>query len=480
MENLGSQISEARKRVLFLAYYFPPLGGAGSQRTLKFAKYLPDHGFDVSVVSGSLGEEDRWAPADRAMCREIDRRTKVTRVNIYDRPMRSQRLSRFLENLGHRSEFGHRWRLRSIEAGRRVCVEERPDIIVATMSPFETADVASYLSHEFDIPWVADLRDPWVLDEWQVHPSRWHRMHRLKKMGNKLATASSIIMNTREAAIRFQSAFPDLGPRVIHITNGFDAEDFEEPVSCSKAGIFRIVHSGALHTMAGLRQKRLGLVYRLLGRTQKGVELLGRSHYYLLKALEIWIQEDPSIKERVSLDLVGTPSEGDLRIVEESPARGLVTFHGYLSHYDSLEKVRSAGLLFLPMHGIDSCVRATIVPGKTYEYIASGRPILGAVPKGDCRDLLELVGNCHTCEPADVSGILNAIKAVYLEWEQDRMKNARDLALVKQYERRVLTRDLVEELSFIYKFRSRQELPGDVPLPLQDIDVKLVAQAEPK
>ncbi|MGB6222637.1 glycosyltransferase [Haloferula sp.] len=439
--------SEGRVRVLFLAYYFPPLGGAGSQRTLKFAKYLPEHGFDVSVVSGSLGGEDRWAPADRAMCREIDARTKVSRVNIYERPMRSQRLSRIMENLGHRSEFGHRWKLSAIEAGRRTCEELRPEIIVATMSPFETAEVASQLSQEFDIPWIADLRDPWVLDEWQVYPSRWHRAIRLRRMRQSLASASSVIMNTPEAAVRVRSAFPTLEPRVIHITNGYDAEDFELPVSGEGSNLFRIVHSGALHTMAGLRQKRLKLVYDLLGRTQPGVELLGRSHYYLLKALETWIQEDPGIRDKVRLDLVGTPSEGDLKIAEGSKVSGMVNFFGYLSHYDSLAKVREASLLFLPMHGIDSGAKATIVPGKTYEYMATGRPVLGAVPKGDCRDMLEAVGNCHTCAPNDVEGILKAIKVEYAKWLNGDSVSGRNWEMVGRFERRILTHELVRELN---------------------------------
>jgi glycosyltransferase involved in cell wall biosynthesis len=82
---------------------------------------------------------------------------------------------------------------------------------------------------------------------------------------------------------------------------------------------------------------------------------------------------------------------------------------GYLSHDQTLELIRTADLLFLPMHDLPAGVRAGIVPGKTYEYLGSGRPILAAVPDGDARDLLEEAGGAILCRPPDVDALATAI-----------------------------------------------------------------------
>ena len=85
--------------------------------------------------------------------------------------------------------------------------------------------------------------------------------------------------------------------------------------------------------------------------------------------------------------------------------------HGYVTHADSIELMRSANLLFLPMQNLPPGVRATIVPGKTYEYLASGTTILGAVPDGDARDILTEAGNAVIVRPDDVDGIVEALRA---------------------------------------------------------------------
>jgi glycosyltransferase involved in cell wall biosynthesis len=86
-----------------------------------------------------------------------------------------------------------------------------------------------------------------------------------------------------------------------------------------------------------------------------------------------------------------------------------VVRHGYLPHADSIALMRSADLLFLPLHNLPSGTRATIVPGKTYEYLASGTPILGALPPGDAKDVLLEAGNATVVPPDDVDGMATAI-----------------------------------------------------------------------
>jgi len=97
------------------------------------------------------------------------------------------------------------------------------DLVLATMSPFESSYIACDLSQHFGVPWIADLRNPWALDEVIVYPTALHRVLEKQKMKRVLSTASLIIMNTPKATIRIMEEFYCLrGNRVCTITNGFE------------------------------------------------------------------------------------------------------------------------------------------------------------------------------------------------------------------------------------------------------------------
>ena len=442
-------------RILFLAYYFPPMGGGGTQRSLKFVKYLPAHGFKPAVLAGEGVEGDRWAPPDAELCREIGKEIPICRVNIYQKNFEAPLRKRLRDFLGLRTQFGVRWMRSATGVGRKMCAEVRPNMIFATMSPFESAIVADVLSREFGIPWVADLRDPWALDEWIVYPTRWHRKIRLAEMSRQLRSASLIIMNTPEAAKRCRETFPKLAEiPIVSISNGYDAEDFKVDLKRVRNERFTVVHAGALHTARGLREKRRKKVYQLLGRMEEGVQVLARSHYYLVQAVEKWMLEDESIRNQLKFEFIGEPTPEDRAILKDSPMALCTEFTGYLSHSDSVRRVRLADLLFLPMQKLPKGRRATIVPGKTYEYMASGRPILAAVPEGDCRDFMKAVGTAEICEPDDIDGILSVLKRQYKLWQSGDTRSNWDENFVKQFRRESLTAALARELS---ELRTRED-----------------------
>jgi glycosyltransferase involved in cell wall biosynthesis len=121
---------------------------------------------------------------------------------------------------------------------------------------------------------------------------------------------------------------------------------------------------------------------------------------------------------------------------------GYARVHGYLTHRESVDLVRSADLLFLPMHDLPEGRRALTVPGKTYEYLASGRPILAAVPDGDARDMLERAGTAVLCRPADVPGIARVIGEQIERKQRGAPPPELDTAMVARYERRRLSERL--------------------------------------
>jgi glycosyltransferase involved in cell wall biosynthesis len=204
-------------------------------------------------------------------------------------------------------------------------------------------------------------------------------------------------------------------------------------------GIFRIVHTGYLHTDLGERQHRTAALRRVVGGAVRGVDILCRSHVFLIEAVERVRRDRPEIGEQIEIHFAGVLSPRDLTVAERSSASRV---HGFLSHEQALALIRSADLLFLPMQDLPAGTRATVVPGKTYEYVASGRPILAALPDGDARDLLSAAGTATICRPKDVDAMAAAIVQAYERREGGDGTPNPDASLMRRFEYRQLAREL--------------------------------------
>jgi glycosyltransferase involved in cell wall biosynthesis len=405
--------------VLFIAYHFPPIGGAGVQRSQKFVRYLPAEGFLPIVVTGPGVAGDRWSPEDAAPNNEFFPEVQVVRA---PGPV-PQSSSNWTDKLGRwfaaQGAFADWW----IQAGAAVAAQSMngAKLIFATMSPFSTARVAGDLGRGTGIPWVADLRDPWALDEMQIYPSWLHRKMEMARMERSLLPAAGIIMNTPEATAALRRAFPSLAEKTITtITNGYDKADFAEAAPPRSDGKFRVVHTGYLHTDTGIQVQRRRAFYELLGGMESDVDILTRSHLILLKAVEQWIGRHGDVAHDLEMVFAGVATEQDKQVAMKSSVSDFIRFPGYLSHSDSVQLVRTADLLFLPMHNLQVGKRSRIVPGKAYEYMASGRPILAAVPDGDARDFLHKSGTALLCRPDDVDGMVQHLDHVYCAWKNGR------------------------------------------------------------
>ena len=424
-------------KVVILAYHYPPIGGGGVQRTLKFSRYLPDLGWETSVVTGLGRPDDRWAPPDPSMAMEIPDEVTVVRLATPDPPGQGT-VERLVDRgLARPSSMERHWISGARTIGRPVAAQA--DVIVGELVPYSTAVAAVALSRELGIPWVADLQDPWALDEMWIYPSALHRAVDRRRMRRLLATSSAIVMNTPEAARRIRTVFPDLSARVVEaIPNGYDAADFADPPPPRDAAVFRIAHTGYLHTDTGLRHREIRGIRKVLGGMPlQGVDFLSRSHVFLLQAVDEMIRLDPSLASIIEIHLAGVMTESDRRISRLAKAR--VVEHGYVSHRRSIELIRSADLLFLPMHDLPGGARAGLVPGKTYEYLASGTPILAAVPQGDARDLLLEAGTALVCEPTDVLAMVSRIRERMRAWNDGTAPQPARREIIGRYERHALT-----------------------------------------
>jgi glycosyltransferase involved in cell wall biosynthesis len=255
-----------------------------------------------------------------------------------------------------------------------------------------------------------------------------------------LASADGIVMNTPEAAARVVEEFQELrGTPIVSILNGYDAADFEAAELRPDDGRFRIVHTGSLHSA----QRARGRLRRVLGGGDEGVDVGTRSLRFLLKAID---ELPEALQEKVQIHVAGRLTDLDRASFE---GRGNVHEHGFLAHRETLALMRTADLLFLPMHDVQPGRRVAIVPCKTYEYLGSQRPILAAVPEGDARDMLMEAGNAFVCRPKDVEGMRAGLVEAIDRWAAGTEPPAPSASLLQRVERRHLTRSVADFLDTV-------------------------------
>jgi glycosyltransferase involved in cell wall biosynthesis len=437
------------RRIAYLAYYFPPIGGAGAQRSLKFVRYLPEHEIQPIVVTGPGRAAGRWSPRDETLLAEVPSDVPVLKVPGPE-PAPSEGWRRRAESWLRFPSIWKRW---WVEGAATLAPELDVDLVYASMSPYASAEAAARIAEAIGKPWIAELRDPWALDEMVVFPTMLHRRLELSRMEAAISTAAAIVMNTPEAAARLRAACPRLSRiPVVSIANGYDGEDFSGEQTARTDHAFRIVHTGYFHTELGRHQRRMALRTRILGGSIRGVDILTRSHIFLMEAVEQLMRRDPSAL--IEVHLAGHLSQSD---VEAAARYRFIRLHGYLSHRESVDLLRTADLLFLPMHDLPAHTRATIVPGKTYEYLAARRPILAAVPEGDARDLLASSGVAHIADPGDVDEITRAIALQLKHWRANSDVSPDD-ELLGRFERRHLTGVLAALIDSVLA----DEAPGPV------------------
>jgi glycosyltransferase involved in cell wall biosynthesis len=450
------------RTLLFLAYFFPPRGGAGVQRSVKFAKYLPQFGWKPLVIAHGGMADNASGVMDPTLLKDLP----PEHVVQYTALMQGEKDSYYRAQKKWRQPFFATdpmawWAAPAARMGLELAADHKPSAIFVTMSPFTASDAGILLKKKTGLPLVLDLRDPWALDETRIYTTRWHARRDLKQMHEALAAADLIIMNTPEAAAAARSEFGDgrpataTGPRVsgriISITNGYDAEDFgKQTPQFTPPDVLRIVHTGMFHAeLAEVWDKVYagdGLLNKLKY-PRRPINLWTRTPRYLLSAMEKIVGSGAIAKDKLELVLVGEISKCDQEMIQKSPMVDNVKVLGYRSHAESVNWVESADVLFLPLHTPTDGGPALVVPGKTYEYLGSGRPILAMGPSGDMRNFVQNTGSGIAIAGDDVAGAAAALQKFYDAKRSGRPLMQQDRGSIVQFERKELTARLADELN---------------------------------
>ena len=372
------------KRVLIITYYWPPTGGSGVQRWVKFAKYLPQEGWQPVIYTPENPEQ---LAVDHSLEAEIPQEAEIITTRIVE-PYGLYR--NFLRKSGHAQEAVE---INPVNAGRKTALQKaamwirgnlfRPDprclwirpsvkflkeylkdypvdLIVSTGPPQSMHLIGRRLARETGLPWVADFRDPWTRIFYFKHLSmtkatvRWH-----KKMEKAvLDEASAVVAVSPLVQQEFQAMTQT---SVELITNGYDECDFPEGPCVEAQGCSPDPQSSP--------------AARPFSLTHTGLFAADGNPTVLWEVLAEKCAEDDAFRNSLDIRLIGKTDAQIIESIDEAGLLPYLTNLGYQPHSAAVREQREASLLILPLRKEPEY--KAVLPGKLFEYLASWRPVLG-------------------------------------------------------------------------------------------------------
>lgn len=383
------EFSNSRK-VLMVAYVFPPIAYAGSYRTLRFCRYLPPNGWIPHVLT--IKESDDL-DNDYGLLDRIPKEVKVHRTRTIDfwRLWNSRKKNiqfpgnpKGKENINKNIEGKRKskwlssiktflWELVTIPdhmvfwipfavlKGIQILRKEKCNLIYTSSPPHSEQIIGLILSKIFKKPWVADFRDP-MLDSSGYLPASRLRL-KIDRMLEKLVVKNTdqvIIISDHYKKI-ICGRYPDMAHKFVTLPNGFDSEIFQNLPS-EHFDKFTIIYSGSFYS--------------------------NRKPDFFIKAFKKWLSTQPSdISATVQVIFYGLNHNDIEKIVFEEELTSVVRLEGLIPQNALIPKLKGANLLLLII-GFDEESRGTVT-SKVFEYMACNRPILAIIPEGDASRILQ-------------------------------------------------------------------------------------------
>ena len=421
------------KKVLIITYYWPPAGGPGVQRWLKFVKYL--RSFEVEPVI-YIPENPSYPIIDKSFLEEVPEGLRVLKNKIFEpyslagffskkdtetissgiiqkeeKQSALQKAMLYIRGNYFIPDARKFWVKPSVKYLKDEIENGQYDAIITTGPPHSLHLIGLNLKKELGCKWIADFRDPWTQigyhDKLKLTESSRKKHDELEK--EVLNSADHIITTSFTTRAEFETK---TSQPVTVITNGFDSEIKEKP---SKNPNFQIAHIGSL--------------------------LSGRNPKNLWKALQQLLEENESFRKKFQLRLAGKISEEVLDSIRNYGLDSHLTNEGYVSHSKALQMQREAAVLLLIE--IDSEETRGIIPGKLFEYLASEKPILAIGPEHwDAERIISETNTGKVFSYADVQMLKDHILELFNKYQQNEIVYGTQG--IEQYHRKALTGKLAK------------------------------------
>lgn len=424
------------KKLLIITYYWPPAGGPGVQRWLKFVKYLPEFKIQPIVY---IPENPTYPIIDNGLESEVSDKAIILKNKIFEPYglafffgknktkkissgiIPNQKKQSFLEKtlLWVRGNLfipdaRFLWVNPSVKYLKKYIEENNIDTIVTSGPPHSLHLIGLQLKKELNIKWFADFRDPWTT-------IGYHKALKLSSYAEKkhkalehevLNSADTIIVTSKTTKTEFEAI---TSKPIEVITNGYDLEKIEKQTLDEK---FTLAHIGSF--------------------------LSERNPRILWQALQELVSENRDFKNDFRLKLIGATSQEVLDTITSFQLNEYLQNLGYVSHQEAVEHQRKSQVLLLIE--INSSATKSIIPGKLFEYMVSERPIIAIGPEGS--DFAEIITTTNTGVffTYDEKEKLKALLLkYYLEYQNQNLKV--HAVGLQQYSRKSLTKHLVKLIS---------------------------------
>lgn len=422
-----------KKKVLIITYYWPPAGGPGVQRWLKFVKYLPEFNIEPIVY---IPENPNYPIIDESLANEVSNQLTILKQPInepyklankfskgqsktiskgiipdYKKQSFVEKLMLFIRGNFFIPDARKNWIKPSVNYLLDYIKSNQINTVITTGPPHSLHLIGEQLKGELDINWIADFRDPWTT-------IGYHKKLKLTAIARKkhkyleakvLNTADQIVVTSNNTKQNFVS----ITKKPIEvITNGYDNESIEKVDLDAK---FSLSHIGSL--------------------------LSDRNPEILWKVLEELTTNDKIFDSLLQLNFIGSVSKEILRSLETHNLSKYISLKGYVSHTEAIKYQRQSQVLLLIE--IDSEDTKCIIPGKLFEYMVSTRPIFAIGPEGsDVSHILKTTNTGQYFLYNDYEGIKKTILELFYAFRSGELKS-HGIGL-QQYSRKALTSKLAE------------------------------------
>ncbi len=404
------------KRVLIIAYYWPPSGGGGVQRWVKFVKYLRQFGWEPVVYTPEIKERPA---ADASLLNQIPEGLKVIKMPIREpykyyklltgRSKNDRVYSGFLSEKQERGfadkvamfirgnffipDARRAWIRPSIRFLRSYVESESIDAMISTGPPHSMHLIAMGVAAKHAIPWITDFRDPWTNIDFYGHlrllrcaDARHRRLERrVLQRASKVVTVSP----------SWVADFARISGRsdITLITNGYDPADFQDDPG-RLDDLFTICHSGSMNQ--------------------------DRNPQTLWRVLAKLCDENRRFKDKLRILLIGQVDITVRKSIHQYKLDGHLEKSDFLPHDQLIRRIRRAQLLLLTINATANA--GGIIPGKLFEYLAAGRPIFCVgPPEQDAAQILRTTraGTCWNYD--DFAGMEEQLKNLFSFYQENRL-----------------------------------------------------------
>ena len=413
-------------KVLIITYYWPPAGGSGVQRWLKFVKYLQN--FDVEPIVYTV-DNANYPKEDKTLLHEVPTHIKILKQPIWEptnllfwKKKEAQKsdvsnavnngLLSFIRGNFFIPDPKIFWVNSSVKFLHQYLKENKVDVVISTGPPHSVHLIAQKLKQKTNIKWIADFRDPWSN---LYYNEEFKQLSFAKKKNEKLE--NSVFKNADcilTVSNSLKKEFNQKATRVEVITNGFDDE----------------VVTNTLITL----DEKFSISYIGLLPKQSNPKLL-------FKVLSTLCAEDTDFKANLKLNFIGDISEDVKKEIINYNLLENTNFIGYVSHKEAIAYQKKAQVLLLLIPNVAKS--GGILTGKLFEYLTAKRPILAMGPEtGDLSEILKNTSSGVVVDFDNDAKLTSEIRNLYQQYKTgDLQVNSKN---IEQFHRKELTKSLSE------------------------------------